>query len=90
MPQIRAVMSGASLERPAAQQRLEEARRLVDPQLDAEHLVAADPHVHRALALDPGQGGGLDPAGAAVALAHRPCLRGASHRRPPGRRARWR
>ncbi len=52
---------GGLLEAAAAQQRLEEARRLVDPQLDVEHLLAAQAHVHRALALDPGQGVGLDP-----------------------------
>ena len=38
--------------RAAAEQRLEEARRLEDPQLDVLDRVAPQPHRHRALALD--------------------------------------
>ena len=55
MPQIRAVMSGGSVYARPAQQRLEEARRLVDPQLHVPHLTVADHDVHGALALHPGQ-----------------------------------
>ena len=51
MPQMRAVMSGGSVKRRAPQQRLEEARRLVDAQLDELDGAVAHAHVHRALAL---------------------------------------
>ena len=40
---------------PAAQERLEEARRLVDPQLHVDRPPVADLHQHRALALDAGE-----------------------------------
>ena len=40
----------------AAQERLEEARRLEDVQLDVVDLAVADPDVQRALALDAGEG----------------------------------
>ena len=49
-------------ERAAAQERLEEARRLVDPQLDLAHLVAVELDVHRALALDAREVVGADRA----------------------------
>jgi hypothetical protein len=39
----------------APQQRLEEARRLVDAQLDVDRLAVADLDQHRALALDAGE-----------------------------------
>ena len=60
MPQMRAVMSGASRECAAAQERLEEARRLVDPQLDVGDAAVLDLHEHRALALDAREVVGLD------------------------------
>ena len=44
----------------ASQERLEESRRLVDPQLDVAHLVTVEPDVHRTLALDPGEVVGAD------------------------------
>ena len=48
MPQMRAVMSGASRERAAAQQRLEEARRLEDPRAAVARTIAvAHRHVER-------------------------------------------
>jgi hypothetical protein len=59
------------LEVPAAQEGLEEARRLVDLQLDVLDLAAADLHLHRALALDAGEGLGPDRPGLAV-IRHRP------------------
>ena len=43
----------------AAQERLEEARRLEDVQLDVGDLALADPDEHRTLALDPGERVGL-------------------------------
>ena len=46
----------------AAQERLEEARRLEDAELDLFDLAAAQPHIKRALALDAGQGIDLDDA----------------------------
>ncbi len=49
-------------ERPAAQERLKEPRRLVDPQLAVDDLVAVELHVHRALALNPGEVVGADRA----------------------------
>ena len=52
---MRAVMSGASVNDAAAQERLEEARRLEDPQLDVLDPAAVEPHDHRALALDAGE-----------------------------------
>ena len=52
---MRAVMSGASVKCAAAQERLEEARRLVDPQLHVDRLAVADLDEHRALALDAGE-----------------------------------
>ena len=56
----------------AAQQRLEEARRLEDLELHLLDLVAADAHEHRALALDAREVVGADlPRRAAVRLAHR-------------------
>ena len=45
---------------PAAQQRLEEAGRLVDAELDLLHLAAPDANVHGSLALHAGQAVGLD------------------------------
>ena len=42
MPQIRAVMSGTSVNAAAAQERLEEPRRLVDAQLDVDHCAVVD------------------------------------------------
>ena len=62
-------------ERAAAQQRLEEARRLVDAQLDVDDLAALEPHVHRALALDAGEVVGADRA---RALSARSCASPAS------------
>ena len=56
MPQMRAVMSGTSVYDAPLQERLEEARRLVDAQLHLEDLAVADAHAHRALALDAGEG----------------------------------
>ena len=52
MPQMRAVMSGRLGELAAAEERLEEARRLEDPQLDVLDRVAVELDGHRALALD--------------------------------------
>ena len=69
MPQIRAVMSGTSVKARPAQKRLEEARRLVDAELDLGDLVALEPHVHRPLALDPGEVVGADHP-LAASLAH--------------------
>ena len=65
----------------AAQQRLEEARRLVDAQLDLRHLAPVEPHVHRALALD---------AGEVVGAQHRVSVapRASLTARPPARAAR--
>ena len=71
MPQIRAVMSGRLGEGAAAQEGLEEAWRLVDLELDVLDLAVPDPHLHRALALDPGERLGADRPGLAV-LSHRP------------------
>ena len=45
---------------PAAQERLEEARRLVDLELHVRHDAVVDLHEHRALALDAGQVVGPD------------------------------
>ena len=72
MPQMRAVMSGASAQRPAAQEGLEEARRLEDPQLDVLDLARRGARTCiAALALDPGEVVGLDPCACAPsALAH--------------------
>src|SRR5581483_7327144 len=56
--------------RAAAKERLEEARRLEDPQLDVLDLVAVELDGHRALALDAGEVVGDD----------RPAL---SHDQPP-------
>ena len=53
MPQMRAVMSGGSVA--AAEQRLEEARRLVDAQLHFVHVAVPDAHVHCTLTLHPRQ-----------------------------------
>jgi hypothetical protein len=47
-------------ERAAAQERLEEARRLVDVQLDLGDAAAGDLDEHRALAFDAGEEVGLD------------------------------
>ena len=55
----------------ATQEGLEEARRLVDLQLDVLDLAVADADLHRTLALDPGQGLGADRPGLAV-ISHRP------------------
>ena len=60
-------------ERAPAQEGLEEAGRLIDAQLHVGHAIAVDADVHRALALDPGQGVNLDrarhpPPGSAPAL----------------------
>ena len=52
MPQMRAVMSGASVNERPAEQRLEEPRRLEDAQLDVLDAPVREPHGHRALALD--------------------------------------
>ena len=48
--------------RPAAQECLEEARRLEDAQLDIAHLAVTHHHVHAALALDAGQRGDRESA----------------------------
>jgi hypothetical protein len=48
----------------AAQQRLEEARRLEDAELGAAHLAVAHHHLERALALDAGEEVDLDRLGA--------------------------
>ena len=58
-------------ERAPAQERLEEARRLVQAELDLAHLAALEPHVHAALALDAREVVGPDRARAA-SLAHGP------------------
>ena len=71
MPQMRAVMSGRLGELAAAEQRLEEARRLEDLELHLLDLVALDADEHRALALDAREVVGADLARrAAVRLAH--------------------
>ena len=49
---MREVRSGSLLERLADEQRLEEAGRFEDAQLDRGHLVALELHHHAALALD--------------------------------------
>jgi hypothetical protein len=56
MPQILAVMSGGSVYA-AAEERLEEAGRLVDVQAGLFHPVTDGPDVQGALALHPGQFG---------------------------------
>ena len=52
-----------------AQQGLEEARRLIDPQLDVDDLGAVDLHIHRTLALDAREVVGADRA-RALGFAH--------------------
>ena len=47
---------------PAAQERLEKARRFVDVEPHLIHLVAADPDMHSAFALDPGERAGGERA----------------------------
>jgi hypothetical protein len=66
-------------ERAAAQEGLEEARRLVDPQLHVGDLIAVDAHVHGPLALHPGQH--VDGQGAPI-RAHGPRSRRGTARRP--------
>ena len=61
----------------AAQERLEEARRLEDPQLDVLDRAVPEPHRHRALALDAGEVVGLDRA----PLSHRSTPPGTPARR---------
>jgi len=57
-------------EPPPTEQRLEEPRRLEDPQLDVLDLPALEADRHRSLSLDPGEVVGLDRA----ALSHVPLL----------------
>ena len=56
MPQMRAMMSGTSSKRPAAQQGLEQPRRLEDRQLHVLDAIAAQADVQAPFALDAGQG----------------------------------
>ena len=77
---------GRLSEVPAAQEGLEEARRLVDLELDVLDLAVADPDLHRALALDPGERLGPDRPGLAL-LSHRPRRRSLSSLN--GSRAVW-
>ncbi len=55
---------------PTSQQRLEEAGRLVDAQLGAEHAPAAGPHHQRPLALHPGERAHAHHAAGVVGVAH--------------------
>ena len=60
MPQMRAVMSGTSDEVPAAQESLEQARRLEDLELDVLDPVALQLDEQRAFAFHAGQAVDLD------------------------------
>ena len=60
MPQMRAAMSGASVAGAAAQERLEQARRLEDGQPRTGDGAAVDVDLQRALALDAGEHGHAD------------------------------
>ena len=55
MPQMRAVMSGASLIHAAAQEGFEEPRRLENVELRRLHDAVARDDLERALALDAGE-----------------------------------
>ena len=70
MPQMRAVMSGASLN---ARPRRNASKKRGGSKIcsfDVDDLAVADAHVQRALALDAGEGVGLDRARAAAQRAH--------------------
>ena len=83
MPQMRAVMSGASVNCAAAQERLEEARRLEDPAARTSSTSPSrDADDMRALALDPGEVVGPDLARAQLlVLASRKAARRVEGRR---------
>ena len=63
MPQMRAVMSGASLKARPPQKTLEEARRLEDVELGVLDLAVPDRDLERAFAFDPGERADFDGSG---------------------------
>ncbi len=80
MPQMRAVMSGGSVYLRPAQERLVEARRLEDVELDRLDHAVLDLDVHAALALDAGEHAHLEDLAAILELVRHfaaPCFDGA-------------